>query len=300
MMAAVAGWRNDISGRLITGGTGAAYTLTSNQGFTTQALMDGAMMAFTASATNTAGATLNVDGLGASPIIVDTISGTTPVPAGSMTGGSVYRATYYQSGNTWRLEGYFSQSYNVPLGGIIASTLLTAPNSSFVVANGQCISQTTYATYYAAMGSPGVGTCGAGLFPVLDLRSRVPVGLDESAGRLTSAGCGIVLNTIGAPCPSAFEARPLALSYIPTITGSVSVSVSGSISGSTSLVLVSGSGAGVGGGGAFGVGGNASVSGSFSGSGTGSMTSNNTGGGSPSPFPIMNPNVGVRYYVRVI
>ena len=47
MMSALAGFRNDISGKLLTSGTSTAYALASNQGFTSQAVMDGAMLAFT-------------------------------------------------------------------------------------------------------------------------------------------------------------------------------------------------------------------------------------------------------------
>src|SRR3954463_3824906 len=67
-MAALAKYRDDRSGTIVTGGSSTAYTVTSYQGFDTLAHMDGTMIAFTPHATNGATVTLNVDGLGARPL----------------------------------------------------------------------------------------------------------------------------------------------------------------------------------------------------------------------------------------
>ena len=40
-MASVAKWRDDLSGALVTGGTSAAYTLTSNQSFSSLTVLNG-------------------------------------------------------------------------------------------------------------------------------------------------------------------------------------------------------------------------------------------------------------------
>lgn len=68
MMAAVAKYRDDTAGSITTGGTGSAYTLTTSQGFTTLALMNGAKIAFVAHTSSITPVTLNVDGLGAKPL----------------------------------------------------------------------------------------------------------------------------------------------------------------------------------------------------------------------------------------
>src|SRR2546423_4221030 len=62
-MAAVAKWRDDISGTITTGGSSTAYTVISNSVFDTLAHMDGAMLAFVPHTTSGATVTLNVDGL---------------------------------------------------------------------------------------------------------------------------------------------------------------------------------------------------------------------------------------------
>src|SRR5258705_2244137 len=46
MMAAIAKYRDDVSGGLVTGGISTAYTITSNQVFTSLALMDKAELSF--------------------------------------------------------------------------------------------------------------------------------------------------------------------------------------------------------------------------------------------------------------
>jgi len=68
MMARLAEWRDDVSGTIAIGRncrTSTAYTLASNQVFDNFADMNGAMIAFVPHTTNSAGCTLNVDGLGA-------------------------------------------------------------------------------------------------------------------------------------------------------------------------------------------------------------------------------------------
>lgn len=65
-MAAVARWYADANGTLTTSGTGNAYTLTTNSGYT--ALADLPVLTFKLDRANTGAATLNVDGLGAKSI----------------------------------------------------------------------------------------------------------------------------------------------------------------------------------------------------------------------------------------
>ena len=66
VMAAVSRWYEDAQGGLVSSGTGAAYTLTSNS--THAALADQSVLVFRAHLANTGAATLNVDSLGAKAI----------------------------------------------------------------------------------------------------------------------------------------------------------------------------------------------------------------------------------------
>lgn len=103
MMARLADWRDDISGTITTGGTAAAYSLTSNQGFDTLAHMSGAMVAFIPHATNTGTCTLNVDGLGAKAL---RSAPSVELAAGVLVQGAPYVATYVNADSAFYLQGF--------------------------------------------------------------------------------------------------------------------------------------------------------------------------------------------------
>lgn len=100
MMAAVAKFRDDISGNLVTAGTSTAYTVTTNQVFT--ALTDGIF--FYARMDETCGTdpTLAVDGLTAKQI--EQASGTN-VPSGSLVAGAIYAFAYDSTADSWIVHG---------------------------------------------------------------------------------------------------------------------------------------------------------------------------------------------------
>ncbi|WP_441258999.1 tail fiber protein [Bradyrhizobium sp. 521_C7_N1_3] len=195
VMAVLRRWGSDTAGGIVTSGTSTAYALTSHQGFTSKALMDGAEIAFTVHATNGPAATLNVDGLGADTIIVDTSSGATPVPPGTLIAGGVYSAVYFNSGNNWRLKDFYQLPFTVPIGGMIDYFGTTAPSSNFVFPFGQAISRTQYATCFALFGTTyGTGD-GTTTFNIPDIRGRVVAGKDDMGGsaanRLTASVTGV-------------------------------------------------------------------------------------------------------------
>src|SRR3954466_868824 len=107
MMASLAGYRDDIAGAIVTGGTSTAYTVTSYQVFDTLAHMSGQMIAFTPHATNGATVTLNVDGLGAKPL--------RPAPSVELQSnvlilGTPYVAVYNNSDAVFYLQGMGSNA----------------------------------------------------------------------------------------------------------------------------------------------------------------------------------------------
>ena len=200
MMAAAAKYRDDVSGAIVTTGGFAAFAVASYQAFDTLAHMDGAMIAFTPHVTNTAGpVTLNVDGLGAKPLRLSP-SGV-ELPAGTLVQGTPYVATYYNATAEWILQGLAGNPYNIPLGGMIEFTGTTAPNGSFVLPSGQAISRTTYATYFAMVGTTYGAGDGSTTFNVIDKRGRVSAGKDDMGGsaasRLSSTITGTTLGAAG-------------------------------------------------------------------------------------------------------
>jgi hypothetical protein len=101
MMAALAKFRDDAAGNLVTAGSSTVYTLTTNQVFT--ALTDGISVTARMDETSGATPTLNVDGLGAKSIA--SIYGTA-IPTGYLLGGGVYTFVYDSTDDKWIVHGY--------------------------------------------------------------------------------------------------------------------------------------------------------------------------------------------------
>jgi microcystin-dependent protein len=224
MMAAVAKYRDDLAGTITTGGTATAYTVTTSQGFGSLANMGGKKVAFVAHTTNGATVTLNVDGLGAKPL--RSASGV-ELSAGVIVQGTPYMATYYHP-TEWILVGLANLAWSVPIGAMLDYTGATAPNSQFVLPFGQPISRTTYATYFALVGSTYGSGDGSTTFNVPDLRGRAVFGKDDMGGsaanRITSATMfpnGSTLGAIGGA-----EAVTILQGNIPSYTLSHTLSVS--------------------------------------------------------------------------
>lgn len=104
-MAALAKWRDDLSGNLVTAGTSTAYTLTTNQTFTS--LTDGLSVTARMDETSGASPTLNVDSLGAKSIA--TYYGTA-IPTGALVGGGVYTFVYDSTDDKWIVHGRFADT----------------------------------------------------------------------------------------------------------------------------------------------------------------------------------------------
>jgi microcystin-dependent protein len=187
VMAAAAKYRDDIAGAIVTSGTSTAYAVNSYQVFDSLAHLDGAMIAFTPHTTCGATVTLNVDGLGAKPL---RSSPGVELQAGTIIQGTPYVATYNNTDGAFYLRDFYGNPYNIPLGAMIEFTGPTAPNSSFVLPFGQAISRTTYAAYFAMVGTTYGAGDGSTTFNVIDKRGRVSAGKDDmggsAAGRITT------------------------------------------------------------------------------------------------------------------
>lgn len=142
MMAAIAKWRDDKSGNLVTAGTSTAYTLTTNQVFT--ALTDGISVTCRMDETNGAAPTLNVDSLGAKAIA--SLYGTA-IGTGVLLAGTIQTFTYDSTDQKWIThawrDSYVPGGTDVAVadGGTGASTAANARTNLGVTATG---SDTTY------------------------------------------------------------------------------------------------------------------------------------------------------------
>jgi hypothetical protein len=125
VMASVAKWRDDLAGLLITGGTSTAYTLTSNQVFTSLSAMNGQTISFLPHTASGASPTLNVDGLGAKPLVID--NGGTALPTASFNQASLYSATYSSSSGWWLVHNLYSGNTLFPSGTLMLFQQTSAP-----------------------------------------------------------------------------------------------------------------------------------------------------------------------------
>ncbi|KRQ11944.1 hypothetical protein AOQ73_05925 [Bradyrhizobium pachyrhizi] len=227
-MAAVAAYRDDIAGAIVTGGTATAYTLSSfgnfnqppNYGLTT---MSGKMIAFTPHITNGQGpVTLNVDGLGAKALRT---APNVELPTGTIIQGTPYTALYNNTDGSWYLQGFFGNPYNVPLAGGMEYWGSVVPNSSFAFPVGQAISRTTYAALFGIMGTAHGAGDGSTTFNLPDKRGRLSAMIDSGAGRISPAGLGGNLPVMGGA--GGAETVTLSTANLPpyTPTGSVGTSV---------------------------------------------------------------------------
>jgi hypothetical protein len=308
MMARFAEYRDDISGSLLTTGTASALAVTTNQQGGANGIcgagtvpLDGQLLAITPNVTNGANAFLTVDSCSAFALVTAV---NVPAPAGTLIAGTPYSLKYTAATTSWVLRNFHTDVYGVPLGGLMAYTAGSVPNSNFILPAGQCISTVTFASYWTFMGSPGVGPCGANQFQVVDLRGRAPVALDNlngsAASRMTASGCGNAFTSIGVACNNGGESGTLTLAQTPTGITANNAAQSITVTGANShTIYADGSCCS-----AVWVGGDSrnAANGSFgqislTGSISLSTTSNNTGG---SAYPNVQPSAAVSYLLRVI
>lgn len=220
MMASAAGFRDDISGAIVTAGTSTAFTVSSYQVFDTLAHMSGQMIAFTPHATNGATVTLNVDGLGAKPLRP---SPGVELPAGTLILGTPYTALYNNSDAVWYLHNFFVSPYSIPLGGGIDYWGATAPSSVFALAQGQAISRTTYADLFTLFGTTYGAGNGTTTFNIPDKVGRVSAMLDAGSARISSTYFGGNPANLGAV--GGGESTTLTAAQIPSLTSTGSNSI---------------------------------------------------------------------------
>lgn len=214
MMAAIAKYRDDTAGAIVTSGTSTAYAVNTYQVFQSFSQLSGQVIAFTPHVTNGATVTISVDGLGARPL---RSAPSAELPAGTIVQGTPYAALYNNSDGAFYLSGFFNNPYNVPIGSCIDFFGTTVPNSSFALAYGQAISRATYATLFSLLSTTYGSGDGSTTFNVPDLRGRVTAGKDDMGGsvsspaRLTSTYFGSVTGQSGTTLGAVGGGESLAL-----------------------------------------------------------------------------------------
>jgi microcystin-dependent protein len=231
MMASIAGYRDDIAGAIVTGGTSTAYTVSSYEVFDTLAHMANQMIAFTPHTTNGATVTLNVDGLGAKPL---RSAPSTDLLAGVLIQGTPYVATYNNSDAAWYLQNFYANPYSVPLGAGMDFWGTTAPNAAFAFPAGQAISRTTYAPLFALFGTGYGAGDGSTTFNLPNKAGRVSAMREAVATLLTSAVSGVDGGTLNSAGGAQSQTLTTAQLAVTTPAGTISaITPAGTISAIT-------------------------------------------------------------------
>jgi len=307
MMARLAEQFADTSGALTTTGGPTAYTVATHQGFPNPP-NEGMVLGITFNVDSGASPTLSADGGAAAPIL------SAPSTPATVTANVPYTMVYRSAGGGgWLVRGGGGGGV---LGQIIPYSGTTEPGTSLKFANGQCISSTTYASYWVLVGSPAPGGCSSGQFAVLDLRGRYLAGLDNMGGvaaasRMTAAttGCGTAFTSIGAVCANGSQSHTQTVPELASHAHSAGIYDPGhthpTVSQQSWWQVNSCPHCGLGGGGDFG----GSSSGNINENGTGYTSIQVDGGpngrnvtysaGSSQPMPIVPPTAGVNYLIRV-
>jgi hypothetical protein len=139
---------------------------------------------FIAGFTNGTGNTqLNVNATGLKNVLRRTTDGLQALNGGEIVANTIVEVVY--DGTQYQLMSNVSP---FPVGTVL-TTISSTADAGFLLLNGTCQSTTTFAALWTKMGSPGVGGCAAGQFPLPDGRGRVVAMIDSGgSGRITLAG----------------------------------------------------------------------------------------------------------------
>lgn len=296
-MAAVAKYRDDIGGRILTAGTSSAYTISTSQEFDSLTpSLNGAQIGFTPHITNSAPVTLNVDSLGAKPL---RSAPSVELLPGMLVAGTLYAATYVHTDGAFYLHGFFGNPYNIPLGCGIEYWGDSVPNSQFAFPVGQAVSRTgVYAPLFSIFGTKYGAGDGSTTFNLPSKAGRLSVMKEASASLLPApyfAGDSRVLGAVGGQAASLVNQDNLSPMTFPfsasvTVNSTLSNFLNGSSGGNQSF-----GGSGVG---PFLM---LSTSSSFNtvqstGTVSGSASSNGSGHG----VSVVQPTIVCNYIIRVI
>lgn len=187
MMARIKEFLLDIGGAPVAAGTANAITVTVNSSFT--AFADGIRVAFRAVETNSGATTINVNSIGAKPVVKFTTSGETALIGQEIQDNCIHELVYCSILNggagAWLLlnpvEAAISAGTGAPFFGG------TVPNG-WLLCNGTAYSRTTYAALFAAIGTTWGAGDGSTTFNVPDARNdflrgvsgTIPLGTRQS------------------------------------------------------------------------------------------------------------------------
>ncbi len=263
-------WYNWTAPKL-TAGSGSAYTLTYS--VAPGALIDGMSFMAEFHVAPSAGATLNVNGLGAVPIRHFYNGNWYPLPPIWCAPNSILRLIYHASSGVFRIANSVQAT---PTGASQVNRSSATP-AGWLAEDGSAVSRAQYPALFAAIGTTYGAGDGSTTFNLPDSRGYVDAGIGGPLGLVNGQKGGSVNQAAG-------------------VSVSVSGSVSGTLTGSTAEAnAAAGNAVGGGEGGPFSTSSHTHSFVSVSGSLGGSMS----GGGSTAAFSIVQPTMAANKIIRM-
>jgi microcystin-dependent protein len=173
----------------------------------------GAVVTFIAGFTNTGPLQVNVQGLGLKNVFRRSQLGATMSVGGEVIVGQTVQLQ-------WDGSEFQCVSCGIYLVGEI-KTFAGAPPSGWLLLDGSCQLQTSYADLYSVVGNAPGGSCSSGSFALFDGRGNVLAGLDTqgSNGNANRLSTYCTSGTLGELCGA--QSQTLAQSGLPNVTLSI-------------------------------------------------------------------------------
>jgi microcystin-dependent protein len=212
LMAEIKKWHLDITGALVSTGTGNSYEVSPTA--TVPALATGITLIFKADKTNTGNATFKVGSLTSKPIVLAT---GTEVPPLQIQQDYFYTVVYDLTNDVFVLTNPTIGPY-MPAGVMWEYPGSTLP-PGFIWANGVDQSRAQYPNLFVAYNTVHGPGDGATTFGIPDRQGRTSIGREGMGGvtppgRVTTAGSGIDATTLGAV--GGFQAVTLTVTQMPS------------------------------------------------------------------------------------
>lgn len=180
MMQRVKELLDDLGGITTVTGSANVLNFTANSAIT--AYVDGIRLAIRAASDNTSSVTLNVNAIGAKPVLKFTLDGGGQLAAGEIQGGCIYEVIYSAAlGGTgaWLLLNPTQQQITP---GIMVPHGSDVVPSGWLECNGAAVSRTTYANLFAVIGTKWGAGNGSTTFNLPETRGEFIRGWDHGRG----------------------------------------------------------------------------------------------------------------------
>ncbi len=265
----------------ITGGSSTAYTL--SYAVAPGSLADGMTHLVQFHAVNGAGATLNVNSLGATPLHYHAAGAWRIAPPGLIDTDEVCRVAYHSSSGAYRLNGRRNRTGEVvPFAGSMAP-------AGALLCYGQAISRTAFAGLFVTLGTAHGAGDGSTTFNLPDLRGRAVAGKDNMGGSSAARLNSISSTTLGAAGGGQTNAA--------SVSGSISGGTAGSLS-VNGITDVDSASSATQSGGPLAVSGHTHTH-TISGGTSGSLTVAGSFSGSSASFSVVQPTMILNYLIRI-